>query len=187
METARELFLHDLRDMLDAEQQLVKALSMQADESSRPDLKKAFASHQAQTETHVERLQQAFQELGEAAEESECHGIRGLIQEHEAFQQESPSEDLLDIFNVGAALKVERYEISSYESLVRMADQLGERKTSQLLKKTLREEQQTARKMETFGRKLKPEQLSAEDEEQEARGSRRGARASTRRRSRRAA
>ena len=185
METARELFLHDLRDMLDAEQQLVKALGMQAEESSRPDLKKAFQSHQAQTETQVERLQQVFQELGQAAEEGECHGIRGLIQEHEVFLQESPSEDLIDIFNAGAALKVERYETSAYEGLVRMADQLGERKISQLLKKTLREEQQTAKKMEVFGRKLKPEQLGVEEERAKAPG--RGVRAGARRRGRRAA
>jgi ferritin-like metal-binding protein YciE len=182
METARELFLHELKDMLDAEQQLVKALGEQAEESSRPDLKKAFASHQAQTEGHVERLQQAFQELAEQAEENECHGIRGLIQEHESFKEEDPSEELVDIFNVGAAIKVERYERSAYESLVRMAGELGEKKIARLLSKTLREEQQTERKMEAFSKKLKPEQLGVEAEE-EAPG-RRGARASSRRRKR---
>lgn len=184
METAREFFLHELRDMLDAEQQLVEALGKQAEESSRPDLQKAFASHQAQTETHVERLQQVFEELEEEPEESECHGIRGLIQEHEAFKDESPSEDLLDLFNAGAGLKVERYEISAYEGLIRMATQLGEKKIAQLLSKSLREEQQTEKKMAAFSKKLKPEQSGLEEEE-EAPG--RGARAGSRRRSRRAA
>lgn len=181
METARELFLHELKDMLDAEQQLVGALGKQAEESSRPELQKAFASHQAQTEGHVERLQQAFQELGEQAEENECHGIRGLIQEHETFKEEDPSEELMDIFNVGAAIKVERYERSSYESLVRMAGELGEKKIAQLLTKTLREEQQTEKKMESFSKKLKPEQLGVEAEE-EAPG--RGMRARGRKRKR---
>ena len=180
METARELFLHELKDMLDAEEQLVEALGKQAEESSRPDLQKAFASHQAQTQGHVERLQQAFQELGEQAEENECHGIRGLIQEHEAFKQEEPSEELMDIFNVGAAIKVERYERSSYESLVRMAGELGEKKIAQLLTKTLREEQQTEKKMESFSKKLKPEQLGVEAEQAPGRG----ARASSRKRKR---
>ncbi len=181
METARELFLHELKDMLDAEQQLVEALGKQAEESSRPDLQKAFASHQEQTQGHVERLQQAFQELGEQAEENECQGIRGLIQEHEAFKEEDPSEEIMDIFNVGAAVKVERYERSSYESLVRMADKLGEKKIAQLLTKTLREEQQTEKKMESFSKKLKPGQLGVEREEE---APRRGARASSRRRKR---
>jgi ferritin-like metal-binding protein YciE len=180
METARELFLHELKDMLDAEQQLVEALGKQAEESSRPELKKAFASHQAQTEGHVERLQQVFQEIGEQAEENECHGIRGLIQEHESFKEEDPSEELMDIFNVGAAVKVERYERSAYESLVRMAGELGEKRIAQLLTKTLREEQ-TEKKMESFSKKLKPEQLGVEAEEETPR---RGARASSRRRRR---
>jgi len=183
METARELLLHELKDMLDAEQQLVEALGKQAEESSRPELKKAFESHQAQTEGHVERLQQAFQELSEEQEESECHGIRGLIQEHEAFKEESPAEDLMDIFNVGAAVKVERYEMSSYESLIRLAGELGEKKIAQLLTKTLREEQQTEKKMAAFSKKLKPEQLGVEAEEAPGRGTRAG----SRRRSRRAA
>jgi ferritin-like metal-binding protein YciE len=181
METARELFLHDLGDMLDAENQLVEALGKQAEESSRPELKKAFESHRAQTETHVERLQQAFEELDEQAEESECHGIRGLIAEHEAFKEEDPAEDLLDIFNTGAAVKVERYEISSYEGLIRLANELGEKKIAQLLNKTLREEQQTAKKMEAFSKKLKPEQSGVEEEEAPGRGARVGGRKRSRR------
>jgi ferritin-like metal-binding protein YciE len=176
METARELFLHELGDMLDAEQQLVEALGKQAEESSRPELRKAFESHREQTETQVERLQEAFQELGEEPKESECHGIRGLIQEHEAFKEENPSEDLLDIFNTGAAVKVERYEMSAYESLIRMAGELGEKKIAQLLNKSLREEQQTEKKMAAFSKKLKPEQLGVEAEEAPGRGARAGSR-----------
>jgi ferritin-like metal-binding protein YciE len=183
METAREFFLHELRDMLDAENNLVEALGKQAEEASRPELKKAFESHREQTETHVERLQQAFEEIGEQAEKSECHGIRGLIEEHDAFKEENPSEDLLDIFNVAAGLKVERYEMTAYEGLVRLANELGEKKIGQLLTRTLREEQQTAKKMEGFSKKLKPEQPGVQAEEAPGRG----ARAAGRRRSRRAA
>src|SRR5579862_9072514 len=99
MRSAHELFVHELQDMLDAEQQLVEALGKQAEESSRPDLQKAFQSHQAQTEKQVERLHQVFESIGEEPEEVECHGIRGLIEEHDNFaQQEDPSEDIMDIF-----------------------------------------------------------------------------------------
>jgi ferritin-like metal-binding protein YciE len=186
MQTAHELFLHELGDMLDAEKKLVEALSTQAQESSRPELQKAFQSHQSQTEKQIQRLEQVFESLQEQAKEAECKGVKGLIEEHDTFkQEEEPSEDLLDVFNVGAAIKVERYEISAYEGLIRLAQQMGHRKAVQLLNQNLKEEQQTAKKMEAFSKKLKPEQLGME--EQEASG-RRSARAeSSRRRGRRAA
>src|SRR5207248_3015813 len=82
MQTAHELFLHELGDMLDAEKKLVEALGEQAEESSRPEVKKAFEMHQKQTEGQVERLQQVFEELGESPDESECKGIKGLNGEH---------------------------------------------------------------------------------------------------------
>ena len=186
METAHEFFLHELGDMLDAEQKLVEALGKQAEESSRPELKKAFESHQAQTEKQVERLQQVFQDLGERPEKTECKGIKGLIEEHDAFQEESPSEDLLDIFNVGAAVKVERYEISAYEGLIRLAQQMKHTKAVKLLNQNLKEEQQTAKKMEGFEKKLKPERMGMGEEEEETSG-RRQSRGTSRGRGRRAA
>src|SRR5579884_843915 len=174
METAHELFIHELGDMLDAEKKLVEALGKQAEESSRPELQKAFQSHQAQTEKQVERLQQVFEDLGEQPEETECKGIKGLIEEHDAFQEEDPSEDLMDIFNVGAATKVERYEISSYEGLIRLAQLMGHKKAVKLLNQNLKEEQQTLKKMEGFSKKLKPENLGmGEEEEEEEEGQRR--------------
>ena len=171
METAHELFVHELQDMLDAEQQLVEALGGQAEESSRPELQKAFQSHQAQTEKQVERLRQVFESIGEEPEEVECKGVRGLIEEHDHFkEEEDPAEDIMDIFNVGAAEKVESYEICAYESLIRMADLMGHTKASKLLNQNLKEEQQTLKKMQAFSKKLKPENLGMEDEEEESGG-----------------
>lgn len=168
METAHELFIHELGDMLDAEQKLVEALGKQAEESSRPELQKAFQSHQAQTQKQVERLQQCFELLGEEPEETECKGIKGLIEEHDTFtQEEDPAEDLLDIFNVGAASKVESYEICAYESLINLAQQMEHTKVERLLNQNLKEEQQTLKKMQGFAKKLKPENLGMEGEEEE--------------------
>ena len=165
MQTAHELFVHELQDMLDAEQQLVEALGAQAEESSRPELQKAFQSHQAQTEKQVERLQQVFESIGEEAEEVECKGIRGLIEEHDHFkEEEEPAEDIMDIFNVGAAEKVESYEICAYESLIRLADQMGHTKASRLLNQNLKEEQATLKKMQSFSKKLKPENMGMDEE-----------------------
>ena len=169
METAHELFVHELQDMLDAEQQLVEALGKQAEESSRPDLQKAFQSHQAQTQKQVGRLQQVFESIGEEAEEVECKGIRGLIEEHDHFkQEEEPAEDIMDIFNVSAAEKVESYEICAYQSLISLAGQMGHTKAERLLNQNLKEEQQTLKKMQAFSKKLKPENMGMEDEEAEA-------------------
>lgn len=176
MQTAHEFFLHELGDMLDAEQKLVQALGDQAEESSRPELQKAFQGHQAQTEKQVERLRQVFQSVDAEPEETECKGLKGLIEEHDSFKEEDPSEDLMDIFNVGAATKVERYEISSYESLIRLAELMGHKKAAKLLNQNLKEEQQTLTKMEGFSKKLKPENLGMEDMEgeEETGGSSRG-------------
>ncbi len=173
MQTAHELFVHEMQDMLDAENKLVEALGKQAEESANAQVKKAFEMHQKQTQKQVQRLEQAFQSLGEEVEETECKGIKGLIEEHDHFkEEEDPAEDILDIFNVGAAMKVERYEITAYESLIRMARMMGHKKAMQLLTQNLKEEQATLKKMDGFSKKLKPEQMGMEEEES-TRGSRR--------------
>lgn len=174
MQTGHELFVHEMQDMLDAENKLVEALGEQAEESSNPQVKKAFEAHQRQTEKQVQRLEQAFENIGEEAEETECKGIKGLIEEHDHFkEEEEPAADILDIFNVAAAIKVERYEITGYESLIRMAQMMGHKKAVQLLTQNLKEEQATLKKMDGFSKKLKPEQMGMEEEEEQ--GARRGA------------
>jgi ferritin-like metal-binding protein YciE len=194
MQSAKELFIHELTDMLDAERKLIDALGQLAeDHSEEPQLQKAFQSHQAQTERQAERLQQVFQQLGEEAEDSECKGIKGLIEERDSFKQEDPADDILAIFDVGAAIKVESYEMNAYESLIRLAEQLDMNKALKLLKQNLKEEQQTRTKLEGMMRKLKPDNLGLEEEgeeleqEEESAPRRRPSSARSRSRSRRAA
>jgi ferritin-like metal-binding protein YciE len=141
MQSARELFIHELTDMLDAEQKLVDALGELADDhSQQPQLQKNFQSHQAQTEKQVQRIQQVFEELGEEPEESECKGMKGLIEERDSFKQEQdPADDILATFDVGAAIKVENYEISAYNSLIELAEQLELNKAVKLLNQSLKE------------------------------------------------
>jgi len=165
MQTGREFFIHGLNDIYDAEQQLVEALGELEEDSNLSQLKKAFASHRAQTEKQVERLQQCFELLGEEPEETECHGIRGIIQEKKSFMEEDPSPDLIDVFNLGGAIKTELYEVAEYESLIDLAEELGENKVAKLLNQTLKEEQSTLKKMQGFEKKVKPEQMDAEEEE----------------------
>lgn len=155
MQTARDLFIHELSDMLDAEQKLVDALAQQEEESERPELKKAFAAHRRQTEHHVERIHQIFEKIGAEPEVSECKGIRGLLDEKEDFAKENPSEDLMDVFNTGAAVKVERYEISAYESLAHLARDMKMNSVVKLLQETLNEENAALKKMQSLGKKIK--------------------------------
>ena len=159
-------FLHELSDMLDAERKILNALEEQANESTNPQLQKAFQQHREQTQGQVERLETCFEELDEEPEETECAGIKGLIEEHDNMKDEDPSDDILDIFNAVAASKVERYEITAYESLIRLADMMEHTKVSRLLKQNLREEEQTLKKVQAIGNKLKPEDMGMEEEEE---------------------
>jgi len=175
MQTGREFFIHGLTDIYDAEQQLVEALGELEQDSSLSQLKKAFASHRAQTEKQVQRLRQCFEILGEQPEATECHGIRGIIQEKKSFMEEEPSPDLIDVFNVGGAIKTEQYEIAEYESLIDLAEELRENKVAKLLGQTLKEEEATLKKMQQFEKKVKPEQMGEEEEEESSRSRRRSA------------
>ena len=168
MQTGHELFIHELSDMLDAERQLVEALEKNASDSSRPELRKAFEQHRKETEGQIQRLEKCFELLDEQPEETECHGIRGLIEEKEAFTEEDPSQDLIDVFNCGAAIKVESYEICAYESLIDMAREMKHTKVAQLLSQSLKEERNTLKKMQTLSQKIKPNQMMMEEVEEEA-------------------
>lgn len=177
MQTAHELFLHELADMLDAERKLVDALSEQADGAENQQLAKAFAAHQKQTEKQVERLEQVFEQLGEEPQDTECKGMAGLLEELETFkQEEEPSPDILDVFSIGAAAKVESYEICAYESLIELARDMGHNKAVRLLQQNLKEEQQTLKKMQSFSKKIKPAQSGMEEEEAEEKTSRKRSR-----------
>ena len=166
MQTAQELFLHELRDMLDAEHRILEILSEQREESTNTSLQSAFQAHHRQTENQIERLEQCFQLIGAEAQQTECAGIKGLREERESMIREDPSEDILDVFNIASAIKVERYEISSYESLIRLAEQIKQSRIVRLLQRNLTEEEQTLGKMTTVAAKIKPEKLDALESKQ---------------------
>jgi ferritin-like metal-binding protein YciE len=168
MQTAHELYIHELNDMLSAEQMLIDALQEQAEAASNAQLKKAFESHRNQTQKQVERLQRCFEEIDETPESEECKGMKGLIEEFRSFMQEKdPSPDILDHFACGAASKVEQYEIKGYESLIELAEMMEHNQAVKLLNQSLKEEQSTLEKMEKFGEKLQPENLGMEEMEEE--------------------
>jgi ferritin-like metal-binding protein YciE len=115
--TLNDLFLHELKDLYDAEHQLVEALPKLADASTSPELSRAFRNHLEETKGHVSRLETIFRELGEEPDRETCKGMRGLIAEGEKLLKEVEEPDLLDAALISAAQRVEHYEISAYGTL----------------------------------------------------------------------
>jgi len=167
MQTAREFFVHELGDMLDAERKMLAILEQQQEEVKNQQMLKAIEVHHGQTEKQIERIEEIFQDLEENAEEQECKGVDGLRQEKEMFMQEDPSEELIEAFNIAATVKSEHYEIAAYTSLIDLAEKMEERKIVRLLNQSLREEQQMLKKAEGFSKKFKPSVMDMEEEVEE--------------------
>lgn len=162
MSDPRELFMHELGDVLYAEQTLVKALPKLQDEASDPELASGFADHLEETVQHVENLKLAFEELGEPAKAEKCPGIEGIKKEHDEFvANESPTPEVLDAFLTGAGARTEHYEIAAYEGLITMADAMGEAKVAELLTANLEQEKKALTKMKSIGKRLAQEGAKA--------------------------
>ena len=171
MESIEELFEHELKDMLGAEQTLVDALEQMAEESSDREIKNAYLQHRKETQGQIKRLEKIFRSLGQKPEAETCPGIEGLIKEKKAFMREKPTEELLEFFNIGAAQKVERYEITSYENLIDMADKLGLTEAVGLLEENRQEEEATLDKLKAIASEFdvtdQSDEIEANDTEAE--------------------
>jgi len=172
MSTIEELFEHELKDIYGAETALLAALDQMAEESSDREIKKGFQQHRKETQGQLKRLDKIFKMLGKKAEAEPCPGMEGLIKEKKTFMREKPSEDLLEFYNVGAAQKVERYEITAYENLIDMADKLGLSDVVELLEQTLQEEEATLNKLKAIASEFDVTEEGEEEEEEEATPSR---------------
>ena len=155
MKDPRELFLHELGDILYAEQTLVKTLPKLQEEASDDELAEGFGMHLEETRQHVKNLEQAFEALGEPAKAEKCPGIEGIKKEHDEFvSNESPSAEVLNAFLTGAGARTEHYEIAAYEGLITMAEAMGEDEVARLLNENLAQEQKALRKIQTIGKRL---------------------------------
>ena len=125
MDSEQDLFEHELRDVYDAEKKLVRALENMANKVTDERLSDSISEHRTTTQQQVTRLEQVFKLLDKKPRREPCRGINGLINEFTKFVKEEPSDEILNIFAVGAGLKVEQYEIVAYQSLLRLAQQLG--------------------------------------------------------------
>jgi ferritin-like metal-binding protein YciE len=155
MSDPRDLFMHELGDVLYAEKTLVKALPKLQEEASDDELAQGFGDHLEETRQHVKNLEQAFEALGEPAKAEKCPGIEGIKKEHDDFvANESPTSEVLDAFLTGAGARTEHYEIAAYEGLVTMARAMGEDDVASLLNANLEQEKAALAKMQTIGKRL---------------------------------
>jgi ferritin-like metal-binding protein YciE len=155
MSEPRELFLHELGDILYAENVLVKTLPKLAREATDPDLRTGFEMHLEQTRKHVDNVKQVFETLGEKAKAEKCPGIDGITAEHDEFmKEEKPTSDICDLFLTGAGARAEHYEIAAYTGLVISAKALGETKAAQLLEQNLAEEKEALKTLEAAAMRL---------------------------------
>ena len=140
LDTLQKLYINELRDLYNAENQLLKALPKMAKGASSSELKEALESHLDQTETHVERLEEIFEELEESPKGKTCKAMKGLVEEGSEILGEDGEDSVLDAGIIAAAQKVEHYEIASYGTVRTWADLLGEKAAVKLLQQTLDEE-----------------------------------------------
>ncbi len=175
MESIRELLMEEMRDLYDAEKQLVKALPKLAKTATNDELREAFENHLEQTRGHVERLEQAFELLDGKARSKSCAAMKGLIEEGKETMQEDLSGALMDSAIICAAQKVEHYEIAGYGTVSAWARSLGLDQVAELLEATLSEEKEADEKLTRVGGEVLIEaEASAGEAEQEGDARRKG-------------
>jgi ferritin-like metal-binding protein YciE len=143
MSVLREAFVDELKDLLDAERQLLKALPKMAEAAENDQLRAAFEQHEQETRQQISRLGQVFEAFEEQAQGKHCKGMEGLIEEAEELIEEEEGDAAL----IAAAQKAEHYEISAYGTLAAWAVALGQEQAAQVLNETLQEERETDKKL----------------------------------------
>lgn len=143
LETLKDLYVEELKDLYNAEKQIVKALPKLIKATKHPELKAAFKTHLQQTGEHARRIEQICEELGVSPRGKKCVGMEGLIEEGSGLIKEKPDDDVLDAGLISAAQRVEHYEIAGYGTVRTYARQLGYESQAQLLQQTLDEEGET--------------------------------------------
>ena len=143
LESLQDLFVDELKDVYNAEQQILKALPKMVKNASSPELSRAFETHRKQTEGQVARLDTIFEELGVSPGRKKCKGMEGLLAEGAEILEKEGEEAVIDAALISAAQRVEHYEIAAYGCLRTYAALLGHSDAATLLGQTLKEEEAT--------------------------------------------
>jgi ferritin-like metal-binding protein YciE len=142
-----DLYLHELKDLYDAESQLIEAMPQMASKASNKTLKQSFEQHLKQTKEQRKHLEKIFKDLGEDPSGGSCKGMKGLIKEGEDILKASGDESVIDAALISAANRVEHYEIAGYGTVRTYAQILGQDKHVQILQEILDEEASTDEKL----------------------------------------
>jgi len=147
LETLKDLYIHELKDLFSAEQQLVKALPKMAKAASNKELASGFQQHLEQTKEHAQRLQRILSSHQATTRGAKCKGMEGLLAEGAEMMEEEADEEVKDAGLIGAAQRVEHYEMAGYGTARTFAELLGDEEGAKLLQTTLEEEKQTDQKL----------------------------------------
>lgn len=163
-DSLRQLYIDELKDLYSAETQMVKALPKLAKASSDGELRRAFEEHLRQTSEQVSRLEQIFEMLDERPTGKKCLGMEGLVKEGSEAMKESYSDAIKDAALIGAAQRVEHYEIAGYGTVRAFAELLGEDEHVSLIQETLEEEKQADQILTTLAEQINSQAAEAEAE-----------------------
>jgi ferritin-like metal-binding protein YciE len=147
MNDLQDLYIEQLRDLYNAENQLIKALPRMAKAASDEQLAQSFMTHTEETKEHAERLKQIFDKLGEKPTGKVCKAMKGLIEEAKEALEEDAEPEVMDAALIAAAQRVEHYEIAGYGCVRTYANLLGDKQAAKLLQQTLDEEGMTDKKL----------------------------------------
>jgi ferritin-like metal-binding protein YciE len=154
MESLKDLLVHDLKDMRDAEKQIIAALPKMAGAASTPALRNALEEHLEITKLQLERLNQILEDWGESPGRKKCKGMQGLIKEGQELLEEEADPSVLDAGLVTAAQKVEHYEMAAYGSARTYAAVLGDAGVARLLQQSLDEEGEADKKLTAIAERM---------------------------------
>jgi ferritin-like metal-binding protein YciE len=156
VESLEKLLVHDLKDLYSAEKQILQALPKMAKAATTPELKRAFQAHEKQTEQQVKRIEQIFGSLEGSPAGKKCKGMEGLIEEGKEILEEDMPDRLRDAALIGAAQKVEHYEMAAYGTARELAEHLGLHDAARLLQETLDEEGETDKLLTEIASRVNP-------------------------------
>jgi ferritin-like metal-binding protein YciE len=168
LETLHDLFVHELRDLYDAENQLLKALPLMSQAAQSPELKRAFDTHLRETKEQVRRIEQVFKGLGEKPSGKSCKAMQGLVEEGNELLEEDIDPAVMDAALIVTAQKVEHYEIASYGSVCTFGRVLGYDDATEVLKQTMAEEERTDKLLSGIAQKLNAEAKTADEADDSA-------------------
>ena len=164
IESVETLFEEEIKDLYDAEKQMVRALPKLVKAATAEDLVNAFQEHLEVTKTHVDRLEKVFQLVEAKPKSKSCEAMKGLVAEGQEAIEQDGKAIFRDVMLIGAAKRVEHYEIAGYESAILLADSMGNEKAADLLRQTLTEEEEADETLENLCEQLL-ESLTADTEE----------------------